>query len=69
MSKTMRDSIIKAGIAHYEAKIQFHQVNLENLLHNSVGVAEHPDLMETVEKELTQMAHYRDLLDELKRFD
>ena len=43
--------------------------SLENLLHNSVGVAEHPDLMETVEKELTQMAHYRDLLEELKRFD
>ena len=27
-------------------------MNVENLLNNSVGVAEHPDVMDSIEKEL-----------------
>jgi len=68
MSKTMRDSILEAGQMHYEALINKHKVNVLNILHNSVGVAEHPDVMETIEAELTKMAHYRDLLEEINHF-
>ncbi len=31
-----------------------------------VGVAEHPDVMQTIEDELGQMAHYDDVLKMLK---
>jgi len=68
MSTTMRDSILEAAQMHYEALINKHKVNVLNILHNSVGVAEHPDIMETIEQELTKMAHYRDLLEEISRF-
>jgi len=68
MPMSMKDAIIEAGKLHFEGHIKKHQVNVENLLHNSVGVAEHPDLMETIEKELEQIAHYRDLLEEIERF-
>lgn len=68
MSRTMRESILEAAQMHYEALINKHKVNVLNILHNSVGVAEHPDIMETIEQELTKMAHYRDLLEEISRF-
>lgn len=58
----MRDRIIDASRAQFLAKIEKHLVNVEVLLSNPVGVAEHGDLMETIEKELEQVAHYEDLL-------
>ena len=46
----MRGDIIKASELHFKAHIEKHRINIENLLENSVGVAEHPDIMETIEK-------------------
>jgi hypothetical protein len=39
------------------------------LLNNSVGVGEHPDLMETIENELDKMSSYHDKLEMLDYFD
>ena len=47
----LREAIIKASIAHFEGQIEKHKINVEVLLNNQVGVAEHPDVMETIEKE------------------
>ena len=49
---SMREDLIRASQLHFKAHIQKHKVNVENLLENSVGVAEHPDIMDSVEKEL-----------------
>jgi len=62
-----RERIIKALKMHFEAHIEKHKVNIEVLLGSHVGVAEHPDIMETIEKELSQVAHYQDLLDNLEK--
>ena len=48
----MREELIKASKMHFEAHIEKHRINVENILHNPVGVAEHSDIMDTVEKEL-----------------
>lgn len=56
--------ILETSIAHFDAHIEKHKMNVEVLLKNPVGVAEHPDIMETLEKELAQAAHYRDLKEE-----
>ena len=64
----MREELIKASKMHFEAHIEKHRINVENLLHNSVGVAEHGDIMETIEKELEQMANYNDKLDVLSKY-
>lgn len=63
----MKELIIKAAIAHYEAQIEVHKVNMELLLQNPVGVAEHPDIMETVDTELAKLAEADDKLEMLKK--
>ena len=64
----MRNDIIKASVLHFKAHIEKHRVNVENLLRNPVGVAEHPDVMETIEKELAIMAEYDDKLSVLNKY-
>ena len=53
----------------YRNLVKFYCINVENLLNNSVGVGEHPDLMETIEGELEKMSSYHDKLEMLDYFD
>ena len=64
----LRDDLIKASEAHFLAHIEKHRVNVENLLNNAVGVSEHSDLMDTIEKELAIIAEYDDKLETLKKY-
>ena len=64
----MRDELIKASRIHFKAHIEKHRMNVENLLNNSVGVAEHPDLMDSIEKELAIIAEYDDKLGMLNKY-
>ena len=66
----MRTDLINASKLHFKAHIEKHRVNIENLLENPRGVAEHPDIMDTIEKELEIIAEYDDTLNVLiKYFD
>ena len=58
----MRSELIKASELHFKAHIEKHRVNIEILLEKAVGVAEHPDIMDTIEKELEIIADYHDKL-------
>lgn len=64
----MRAQILKASRLHFESHIQKHIINVENLLQNGVGVAEHPNIMETIEQELQQISEYHDKLEMLERY-
>ena len=64
----MRSDLIKASELHFKAHIEKHRVNIENLLEKGVGVAEHPDIMDTIEKELEIMAEYDDKLSVLNKY-
>ena len=64
----MRTDLIKASELHFKAHIEKHRINIENLLEKGVGVAEHPDIMETIEKELEIMAEYDDKLEILDKY-
>jgi hypothetical protein len=59
----MRSDILKASRLHFKAHIEKHRINIENLLENPRGVAEHPDIMDTIEKELEIIAEYHDKLE------
>ena len=48
----LRDDLLEASKLHFKANIERHRINVENLLNNSVGVGEHPDIIETIESEL-----------------
>jgi hypothetical protein len=65
-----KNRILQAVLTHAEAHIEKHKMNVEIQCSNAVGVAEHGDHIETIEKELEQIAHYQDIKDTvLKHFD
>ena len=64
----MREAIISALKAHAKGHIEKHRMNIENLIQNNVGVAEHPDLLESVEKELKIIAEYDDQIEMLNKY-
>tara|TARA_Y100000114_G_scaffold157223_1_gene188149 strand:- start:1538 stop:1780 length:243 start_codon:yes stop_codon:yes gene_type:complete len=68
MSLNFRDDLIKASEKHFEAHIEKHRINVEILLENNVGVAEHSDIMDTIEKELALISEYEDKLMVLKKY-
>tara|TARA_R100000315_G_C5103013_1_gene59013 strand:- start:145 stop:375 length:231 start_codon:yes stop_codon:yes gene_type:complete len=64
----MRKQILKASRLNFQAHIEKHRINVENLLNNTVGVAEHPDILETIEKEIDMIAEYDDKLEMLDKY-
>jgi len=64
----LRQELIDASIAHFQGCIKKHKVNLEVMLNNAVGVAEHPDLMDSIDKELGLIAEYDDKLSVLYKY-
>jgi hypothetical protein len=46
-----------------KANVDRHLMNAEVLLGSHVGVAEHGDMIETIEKELLEAAKHQDILD------
>ena len=65
----MRDDFIKACRLQFKAGIEKHRINVENLMCNSVGIGEHGDVMDEIEKELGKMSDYADKLEMLDYFD
>ena len=68
MSLNFRSDLIRANEKHFESQIEKHRINVEVLLENTVGLAEHSDIMETIEKELEIIAEYDDKLSVLKKY-
>ena len=64
----LRDELIRASKSHFLAHIEKHRVNVENLLNNAVGIGEHADIMDTIEKEIEIIAEYDDKLEMLKKY-
>ena len=63
----LREDIIKALVNKFKGEISAHKVNVEIMLENTVGVGEHPNIIETVEQELEIIASYEDKLNALKK--
>jgi|TARA_Y100000296_G_scaffold32778_1_gene37956 hypothetical protein len=63
-----REDLIKVSELYFNAQIEKHKVNVENLLENLVGVAEHSDIVETIEKELQVIANYDEKLNVLRKY-
>lgn len=55
-------SINEAMMSYLKGKRAYHVVNWETFIANPVGVAEHGDFMETLEKELEKIAKYDELI-------
>ena len=64
----MRDQMLIALRKHAEAHIEKHRMNVEVYLNSPVGVGEHADIMDTIEKELNAIAEYMDQLEVLDQY-
>ena len=64
----MTSEIIDVLIKQCEAGIERHKMNVRVLTEKNVGLAEHGDLMITIEGELDKVANYEDRLQVLKKY-
>ena len=64
----MRKQILESLQSHALGQLNKHKMNVEIYLANPVGVGEHSDILETIEKELEMVAKYQDQLDILDTY-
>ena len=64
----MRQKLLNAVKSHAQGHIDKHLANIEVYLNNPVGVGEHPDIIEAIEKELEEIGIYQNQLDILDAY-
>jgi ribosomal protein S3 len=64
----MREKLLTALEAHAKGHIEKHRINIEVYLTSPVGIGEHGDIIETIEKELDEMAKYQDHLEIIRKY-
>ena len=64
----MREKLLTALEAHAKGHIEKHRINVEVYLTNPVGIGEHGNIIETIEKELDEIAKYQDHLELIKKY-
>jgi hypothetical protein len=64
---SIRNKLILASRAHYDAHIRKHAMNVEVILTNPLAIPEHTDLMDAIEKELAIVDEYQGKLDALNK--
>lgn len=63
-----RDKLIDNIKSYLVGHLSKHRANIDNLLDNGVALAEHPDIIATIEKELGIMAEYQDKLELIEKY-
>jgi hypothetical protein len=58
----MREKYLSAFRSYCTGMIERHIANVENIISNGVGVAEHPDMIGTLEGEVANIAKYDEML-------
>ena len=64
----MREMLIQAIRAHASGHVQKHKANIEVFLSNAVGVGEHTDIIDSIEKELDEIARYNDQVEMIDKY-
>ena len=63
------DTILTTALKDYlKGKISYHKANMNVYLHNPVGIGEHPDILESLESELSKLAEYDEKLSTLEKY-
>lgn len=63
----MRKILLNALKSYYTGEIEKHKANIEVFLENPAGVGDHPDVIETLSKEVMKVAEYEDALQVLNK--
>ena len=64
----VKEQLIQAAKQHAEAEIQLHKTNINVYMEKVVGIGEHSDIIETIQKELDKMAAANDRLEMLNKY-
>jgi len=64
----LKEVMINAAKKHAEAEIDLHKANIEVYMQQVVGIGEHSDIIETIQKELDKMATAHDRLEMLNKY-
>lgn len=64
----LKEVMINAAKKHAEAEIDLHKANIEVYMQQVVGIGEHSDVIETIQKELDKMAMAHDRLEMLNKY-
>ena len=64
----VKDQLIQTAKQHAEAEIQLHKTNIDVYMQKVVGIGEHSDFIETIQKELDAMAQAHDRLEMLEKY-
>ena len=64
----LREQMIAAATKHAEAELELHKTNIEVYMQKVVGIGEHSDIIETIQKELDAMAAAHDRLEMLNKY-
>ena len=63
----VHNRVLTAQLKQADAMIEKHKINIEVLTKNASGVADHPDLMKTVEDELNSIGHWEEIKSVIKK--
>jgi len=64
----MNNDLIESLEKFLQGKIAYHKANIGVYLKNSVGIGEHPDIMNALEEELEKLADADEKLSTLKKY-
>ena len=62
------DYLLEALRKHAEGQIEKHRANITTYQLNPAGIGEHSDIVETIEKEMMEIAKYDDILAMLDKY-
>ena len=62
------DYLLEALRKHALGQIEKHRANITTYRLNPAGIGEHSDLVETIEKEIMEIAKYDDILEMLDKY-
>jgi len=63
-----RENLLDAMQKYLEGGVAKHKANIEVFLNQSVGIGEHSDIIDTIEKELDSLSEYDDKLYVLDKY-
>ena len=64
----LKEQMIEAAKKHAEAEILLHKTNINVYMEKVVGIGEHSDIIEMIQKELDAMAAADDRLEMLNKY-
>mgnify|MGYP004081816457 FL=1 len=64
----MKDTLMKALLAHAAGEIEIHKANVEVYFTNPAGIGEHPDVTAAIQEEIDQIAKWHDQIEVIKTY-